>query len=190
MRTITPRILKTLQVLPNRMCTRIFIFRFENGPGNQSFFLSTTKIQLKRVNHNLSWWTIDAPWTGRVREASSGPWKNLIQHGFVEKKKRQANFVNRRKLLLKGYKFKESKCDRFGNRPAATAAEKIDEWSTEADVSAFCRSIGLFFVFCFFFNDCLRTLDLRFLLWMYLAKLLLERFWSAQQKAMTFFAAH
>ena len=69
---------------------------------------------------------------------------------LCRKKKRQANFVNRRKLLLKGYKFKESKCDRFGNRPAATAAEKIDEWSTEADVSAFCRSIGLFFVFCFF----------------------------------------
>ena len=50
-----------------------FVFRFENGPGNQSFFLSTTKIQLKLVNHNLSRWTIDAPWTGRVREASSDP---------------------------------------------------------------------------------------------------------------------
>ena len=58
--------------------------------------------------------------------------------------------MNRRKLLLKGYKFKESKHDRFGKRrPAATAAEKIDERSTEADVSAFRRSIGrVFFFFC------------------------------------------
>ena len=64
-----------------------------------------------------------------------------------KKKNRQAHFVNRRKLRLKVYKFKESKCDRFGKRPAATAAEKIDEWSTEVDVSAFRRSIGLFFFF-------------------------------------------
>ena len=49
--------------------------------------------------------------------------------------------MNRRKLLLKGYKFKESK---HGKSPAATAAEKIDERLTEADVSAFRRSIGLF----------------------------------------------
>ena len=55
--------------------------------------------------------------------------------------------MNRRTLLLKAYKFKESKHDRFGKRPAATAAEKIDERSTEADVSAFRRSIGLFFFF-------------------------------------------
>ena len=68
--------------------------------------------------------------------------------------------MNRRTLLLKAYKIKESKHDRFGKRPAATAAEKIDERSTEADVSAFRRLIGLFF----FFFDRLRTLDLRFLL--------------------------
>ena len=94
--------------------------------------------------------------------------------------------MNRRKLLLKGSKFKESKHDRFGKRrPAVTAAKKIDERSTEADVSAFRRSIRRFF-----FYDRLRTLDLRFLLWMYLAKHLLERFRSARQKAITFFAAH
>ena len=66
-------------------------------------------------------------------------------------------------------------------------------------MSAFRRSIGLFFFFFFFFfvflfffcfYDHLRTLDLRFLLGMSLAKLLLERFRSAQQKAITFFAAH
>ena len=50
-----------------------FIFRFENGPGNQGFFLSMTKIQLKRVNHKLSRRTIGTPWTGRVLEVSSGP---------------------------------------------------------------------------------------------------------------------
>ena len=61
--------------------------------------------------------------------------------------KKQANFVNRRKLLLKGYNFKESTHDRFGKRPAANAAEKIDERSTEADVSAFRSPIGLFFFF-------------------------------------------
>ena len=72
--------------------------------------------------------------------------------------------MNRRKLLLKGYNFKESKQDRFGKRPAANAAEKIDERSTEADVSAFRRSIGLFLFFYFFFYDRLRTLDLRLLL--------------------------
>ena len=68
--------------------------------------------------------------------------------------------MNRRKPRLKGYNFKESKHDRFGKRPAPNAAEKIDERSTEANVRAFRRSIGLFF----FFYDRLRTLDLRFLL--------------------------
>ena len=104
-----------------------FIFRFENGPGNQSFFLSTTKIQLKRVNHKLSRRTIDAPWTGRVHEASSGPQKNLIQHGLVEKKKKTGKLRELKKASVKRLQIKEIKCDRFGNRPAATAAEKIDD---------------------------------------------------------------
>ena len=46
---------------PRRSVHAQFIFRLENGPGNQSFFLSTTKIQLKRVNHKLRRRTIDAP---------------------------------------------------------------------------------------------------------------------------------
>ena len=75
-----------------------FIFRFENGQGNQSFFLSMTKIQLKRVNDKLSRRTIDAPSTGRFCEASSGPEKNLVQHGLVEK---EENFVDSRKLLFR-----------------------------------------------------------------------------------------
>ena len=40
-----------------------FIFRFENGQGNENFFLSMPKIQLKRVNHKLRRRTIDAPMT-------------------------------------------------------------------------------------------------------------------------------
>ena len=65
--------------------------------------------------------------------------------------------MNRRKFLLRGYKFKETEHDRFGKRPAATGAEKIDDRSTEADVNTYCRSIGLF-VFSFFY-DRLTTLD-------------------------------
>ena len=79
-------------------------------------------------------------------------------------KKRKAAFVNRRKLLLRGYKFKETKHNRFGKRPAATDAEKIDDRSTEADVNAFHRSIGLLLFFFSLFYDRLTTLDSRFLL--------------------------
>ena len=63
-----------------------FIFRFEIGQGNQSFFLSMTKIQLKRVNRKLSRRTVDTPSAGRFREASSGPEKSLVLHSLVEKK--------------------------------------------------------------------------------------------------------
>ena len=80
-----------------------FIFRFENGQGNQSFILSLTKIQLKRVNHKLSRRTVDAPSTGCFRENSSGPEKSWVPHGLVEKRKK-ANFVDSRKLLLRGCK--------------------------------------------------------------------------------------
>ena len=68
-----------------------FIFYFENGQEIQSFFLSMTKIQLKRVNHRLSRRTIDAPSTGRFREAYSSPEKSLVQHGLVEK--RQTSWI-------------------------------------------------------------------------------------------------
>ena len=64
-----------------------FIFRFKNGQGNRSFFLSMTKIQMKRVNCKLSRPTVDAPSTGRFREASSGPEKSLVPHGLVEKQR-------------------------------------------------------------------------------------------------------
>ena len=52
-----------------------------------------------------------------------------------------------RKLHLRGYKFKDTKHDRFGKRSAATEAEEIDDRSTEADVNALRRSIEFFFLF-------------------------------------------
>ena len=48
------------------------------------------------------------------------------------------------KLLLRGYKFKETKHNRFGKKPLATKTEEIDDQSTEADVNALRRSIELF----------------------------------------------
>ena len=63
---------------------------------------------------------------------------------------------------LRGYKFKETKHDRFGKRPAATEAEEIDDRSTEADVNALRMSIEFFFFF--FLRRRLTTLNLCFLL--------------------------
>ena len=86
----------------------------------------------------------------------SGPEKSLVQHGLVEKKK-EANFVDCRKLLVRPYNFKETKHDRFGKRPAATEAEEIDYRLTEAEVNALGRSIELLVVFFFFLrssNNC------------------------------------
>ena len=95
--------------------------------------------------------------------------------------------MSSRTLLLRGYKLKETKLDRFGKRPAATEAEEIGDQSTEVDVHAVSRSIEPF-SFSFLY-DCVTTLDLHFLLWKQLAKLLLDRFRSAWQKSITFFAA-
>ena len=71
--------------------------------------------------------------------------------------------MDSRKVLLRGYTFKETKQDRFAKKPLATKAEEIDDQSTEEDVNALRRSIELF-SFPFFFYDRLTTLDLRFLL--------------------------
>ena len=140
-----------------------FIFRFEKGPGNQSFF-SIHDQNTAETSQPQAQPTDD--WRAMSRACPPGlkrPLEKFDSARLSRKKKKQANFVNRRKPLLKGNNFKESKHDRFGKRPAANAAEKIDKRSTEADVCAFRRSIGLFF-FCYFFYDRLRTLDLRFLL--------------------------
>ena len=91
MRTITPVTLKMLQVLANRVCTRISLFVSKMVREIRTFFLPMTKIQLKRVHHKLRRRTVDAPSTGRFREASSGPEKSFVQHGFA--KKRQTLWV-------------------------------------------------------------------------------------------------
>ena len=58
--------------------------------------------------------------------------------------------MDSRKLFLRGYKFKDTKHDRFGKRSAAIEAQEIDDRSTEADVNTLRRSIELFF-FSFFY---------------------------------------
>ena len=85
MHTTTPLTLKMLQVRANRVCTRISFFVSKTVREIRALFLPMSKIQLKRVNHNLGQRSVDAPSTGRFREASSGTEKSLVQHGFVEK---------------------------------------------------------------------------------------------------------
>ena len=91
MHAITPWTLKMLQVSTNRMCARISFFVSKTVRKIRAFFLSMTKIQLKRDNHKLSQRAIDAPSTGRDHEASRGPEKSLVQHGLV--KKRQTSWI-------------------------------------------------------------------------------------------------
>ena len=64
-----------------------FIFRFENNQGSQTYFLPMTKMQLKRVQHKLSQRTVDAPSTGRFREASSSPEKLKFGSARLSRKK-------------------------------------------------------------------------------------------------------
>ena len=87
MRTITPLTLKMLQVRANRVCTRISFFVLKTFREIRDFFLPMTEIQLKQVNHKLGRRTIDAPSTGRFREASRAPAeKTFVQRGLIEKK--------------------------------------------------------------------------------------------------------
>ena len=69
--------------------------------------------------------------------------------------------MDSRKLLLRGYKFKDTKHDRFGKTSASTEAQEIDNRSTEADVNTLRRSIELFFFF--FFSTSSNTFRFAFL---------------------------
>ena len=101
MRTITLLTLKMLQVRSNRVCTRTSFFVSKTTVREiRAYFLPMTKIQLKRVNHKLSRRTVDAPSTGRFREASSGPEKLKFGSAWLSQKK--ANFLDSRKLLTRG----------------------------------------------------------------------------------------
>ena len=99
MRTITPLTLKMLQVRANRVCTRTTFFVSKTVREIKAYFLPMTKIQMKRVNHKLSRRTVDAPSTGRFREASSGPEKLKFGSAWLTGKK--ANFLDSRKLLIR-----------------------------------------------------------------------------------------
>ena len=132
-----------LQVRANRVCTRISFFVSKTVREIRALFLPMRKIQLKRVNHKLGQRSVDAPSTGRFREASSGPEKSLVQHGLVEKIRQTLWIVG--SFFKEAKKFKESKHNRFGKRPAATEAKKIDRrrraWTPSAGRSS-----------CFFFR--------------------------------------
>ena len=123
------------------------IFRFENGQGNQSLFSThdqnTAKTSQPQAQPTDGWHTIDRAFPRGLQR----PEKLKIGSARLSRKKKKANFVDSRKLLFKRLKFKETKHDRFGKRPAATEAEEIDDRSTEADVNALRRSIVFFFLF-------------------------------------------
>ena len=132
MHTITLRTLKMLQVRVNRKCTRIsFSFRKKSGnhPWPKYSRNESTKSSAPQLTDN--WRTINraCPW-GLQR-----PWEKF---GSVQLCRIKANFVDRRKLLLRGYKFKKTKHSRFGKIHAATEAEEIDDrsrgrtWTTSA----------------------------------------------------------
>ena len=87
MRTITPLTLTVLQVRANRVCTRTSFFVLKTVREIRAYFLPMTKIQLKRVNHKLSRRTVDAPSTGRFREAPSGPEKLKLGSARISRKK-------------------------------------------------------------------------------------------------------
>ena len=64
-----------------------------------------------------------------------------------KKKKGKLRGWQKASVTLRGYKFKETKHNRFGKTSAATEAEEIDDRPTEADVNALRRSIEQFFSF-------------------------------------------
>ena len=102
MRTINPLTLKMLQVRANRVCTHTSFFILKTVRKIRAYFLPMTKIQLKRVNYKLSRRTVDVPSTGRFHEVSSGPEKLKFGSPRLSRKKKQANFVDSRELLLRG----------------------------------------------------------------------------------------
>ena len=123
-----------------------FIFRFENCPGNQGFFSiydqNTAETSQPQAQPMDDWRAMERACPRglqRPLEKFDSAWLSRKK----KKKKKKASSVNRRKFLLRGYKFKETKHDRFGK--TATEAEKMNDRSTEAGVNTYRRSIGQFF---------------------------------------------
>ena len=139
-----------------------FIFRFENGQGNQSFFLSMTKIQLKRVNRKLSRRTVDAPSTGHFREAFRRPWEKFGSARLSWKTKK-ANFVDSRNFLYEAANLKTpNMTDLEKDLQRLRLTRSMIDWRRRTWTPSAGR---LSFFFSFFLRCRLTTLDLRFLLW-------------------------
>ena len=131
-----------LEVRENQMYMRMSFFHLLKRWGKSELFsihaqtaAETSQPQAQPID---DWPTIGrvCPW-GLHR-----PWKKF---GSARLSWKKANFVHRKKLLLRGYKFKKTKHERCGKRPAAT--EEIDDGSTEADMNALRRSIELLLFF-------------------------------------------
>ena len=112
---------------------------------NKSFFLSVTKIQLKRVYHKLSRRTIDALLIGCACEASISVTKSLVQHGLVEK--RQTSWIEN-SFCLEATNFKKpntTDLERDLQRPRlrrSTIDRRRQTWTPSAG-----RSSCFFFLF-------------------------------------------
>ena len=96
-------------------CARTFHFSFRKRSGKSELFSiydqNTAETSQLQAQPTDSWRAIDRAFP----ETSSGPGKSLVPHGFVEKKKKEADFVDSRKILLRGYKCKDTKHDRKKN---------------------------------------------------------------------------
>ena len=152
MGTITPLTLKMLQVRANRVHTRISFFVSKTVREIREFFYPWPKYswsESTQAQPTDGWRAIDRA----CPQGLQRPWEKF---GSARLSRKKANFVDSGKLLLRGYKFKETKHDRCGKRPAATEVEEIDDRSTEEDVNALRRSIKLFL---FFFLRRLTTFD-------------------------------
>ena len=96
MRTITSRTLKNVAGAPQRSVHAHFIFRFENGPGNQSFFFyPRPKYSWNESTTSSAGGRLTRHEQGVSARPQAALRKSLIQHGLVEKKKknRQTSWI-------------------------------------------------------------------------------------------------
>ena len=149
MRTITPLSLKMLQVRTKRMCMRIsFSFSVSRTVrAIRALFIhyqNTAETNQPPAQSAEDWRAIDRAFPRGLQRLGE-----KIGSAWLLRKKKKVNFVDSRKLLLRDYKFEETKHDRFGKKPEATEAVEINDRSTEAGVNALRRLIELFFFFFF-----------------------------------------
>ena len=133
------------------------MFRFETGPGNQSFFSihdqNTAETSQPRAQPTDDCCAVN-------RACPRGLKRSLEKFDSARlsrKKKKQANFVNRRKLLLKGYNFKEKANTTNLERDLQRTRLRRSTNDRRERLPQVDRAV-------FFFYDRLRTLDMLFLL--------------------------